>query len=78
MIIEYEKSLLGKVIFKISSRCIKKNVIIVCALNELDDINLNDYNINSIYSVVSKTITKEESMENPEQCFRKMIKENVL
>ena len=72
------QSLLGKVIFKISSRCIKKNVIIVCALNELDDINLNDYNITSIYSVVNESISKEESMENPEQCFRKMIKENVL
>lgn len=74
------QSLLGKVIFKVASRCINKRVIIVCALNELKDINLKDYNISEVYSVVSNKlkITKEDSMRNPEECFQNLLKEEVL
>lgn len=74
------QSLLGKVVFKISSRSINKRVIVVCALNELKDINLSDYNISEVYSVVSEKlqISKEDSMNNPEKCFIKLLNEEVL
>ena len=74
------QSLLGKVIFKISSRCVDRKVIVLCALNELCDINLKEYNITNVYSVVSEklNITKEDSMNDPEKCFRKLLKEEVL
>ena len=74
------QSLLGKVIFKIASRCGNKKVIVVCALNDLDNVNLKDYNIDKLYSVVSsdRNVTKEDSMNNPEECFRVLLKEEVL
>ena len=74
------QSLLGKVIFKIASRCGDKKVIVVCALNDLEDVNLKDYNIDKLYSVVSneRNVTREDSMSNPEECFRVLLKEEIL
>ena len=79
------QSLLGKVIFKISSRCPisnnnQKKVIIVCAINDLKDIDLDKYNIENVYSIINdkKEVTIEESINNPIKYFRKMIEKEVL
>ncbi len=68
------QSMQGKAISSIIKRSQGKEVILVCAINELEEEN------QKIYSIVGKSndfclgITKEESMNNPEYYFRKLIK----
>ena len=69
------QSLGGKVVFRISNRSENKKVIVVCAINELENIDLKLYNVDEIYSVVSGDVSVNDSMNHPEECFRKMIKE---
>lgn len=72
------QSLGGKVIFRISNRSINKRVILVCAINELANIDLKLYNIEKVYSVVSKDVSMEESKDNPVHYYREMIRNMKL
>ena len=63
----------GKVVSGITSKFDGKKKVLVCALNELD--SLEDC---EIYSVVPDFATVEESMANPEKCFRKMCQNIVV
>ena len=67
------QSLGGKVVFRISNRSKDKRVIVVCAINELQNIDLKLYNVDEIYSVVGDNISIDESMSHPDECYRKMI-----
>lgn len=58
----------GKVIAGINERFNNVKKIIVCAINELD----NSFN-ETVYSVVPKIANAEESMNNAEECFKKLI-----
>ena len=68
------QSLDGKVIFRISNRSIDKKVILVCAINKLESIDLKLYNVSAIYSIVNDNVTIEESIANPEYYFRQMVR----
>ena len=57
----------GKVVSGITSKFDGKKKILVCALNELDSIEDS-----VIYSVVPQVATVDESMSNPEECYRKL------
>ena len=68
------QSLDGKVIFRISNRSADKRVILVCAINKLESIDLKLYNVEAIYSIVNDKVTMEESINNPEYYFRQMVR----
>ena len=72
------QSLSGKVVFRISNRSFDKKVIVVCAVNELSEIDLKLYNVDSIYSVVNEEVGIEESLSNPEYYYREMVKKIKL
>lgn len=72
------QSLNGKVVFRVSNRSMNKRVILVCAINELNNIDLNLYNINKVYSVVSDDVTIEDSMNDPKHYYREMIRKIEL
>lgn len=65
------QSLLGKVVFKIASNANQKNVIVVCAINEVTDIE--NTNIVDIYSIVGDSVSLEESLSNPQYFYKQMI-----
>lgn len=69
-----KQSLDGKVVFQVIKRSKNKKIILVCGINELDKEDLNRYNIDSIYSVVSNEVSINESMSSPEYYYREMIK----
>lgn len=62
------QSLQGKVISSIIKRTKNRQIILVCAINELKQSNYE------IISIVNEDVTKEMSINNPEYYFRKMIK----
>lgn len=66
------QSLDGKVVFGISQRAQGKKIILVCAINEIEQSELSKRNIYQIYSVVDKIATKEESMKYPKECFQRL------
>ena len=68
------QSLGGKVIFRISNRSHNKKVYIVCAINELKNIDLKLYNVDAIFSVVNNEVSAKESLLNPEYYYRKMVR----
>ena len=65
------QSLLGKVVFKIASNANKQNVIVVCAINEVKDID--NANIVDIYSIVNSDVSINDSLNNPTYYYKKMI-----
>lgn len=65
------QSMQGKVISSIIKRTKERNIVLVCAINELQT---SPY---QIYSVVNENVTKEMSMNNPELYFRKMISTSI-
>lgn len=67
-----EQSLDGKVVFGISQRAQRKKIILVCAINEIDENYLEGKNIYKIYSIVNNVATMEESMNNPMDCYLKL------
>lgn len=64
------QTLNGKVVSGISNRFKNKKIVLVCAINELE--NKNDFN-GEIYSVVPSVATSEESMAHPEECYCRLI-----
>lgn len=65
------QSKMGKVYQGIYNELDKKEkLLVVCALSEVDDEN--------VYSIVPSVATSEESLANPKDCLRKLIKEKVL
>lgn len=66
------QSLDGKVVFGISQRAQGKKIILVCAINEIEQTELSKRNINQIYSIVGNIATKEESMQHPKECFQRL------
>lgn len=68
------QSLGGKVVFRISNRSDNKKVIVVCAINELKNIDLKLYNVDEIYSVVGEEYSINDSMNHPEECYRETVK----
>lgn len=70
-----DQSFLGKVVFRIAERAKNNEVIVLCAIK---DVNNNiPRNIKGIFSIVNEEVTKEMSMENPEKYFRVLVN-NVL
>lgn len=70
------QSLLGKVVFKIASNAIRKNVIVVSAINEVKD--FTNTNILDIYSIVSGDVTIDDSLNNPTFYYKKMIEQLAI
>ncbi len=66
------QSLGGKVIFGIIQRSKGNKIILVCAVNELDEKLISDKNIVKIYSIVNNVASAQESMKKPGECFRKL------
>ena len=64
------QSLQGKVISSIMSKTKERNLIFVCAINELND---NQYNV---LSIVGDDVTKEMSMSDPEYYYKELLKKN--
>ncbi len=73
-----KQSLLGKVVFTISQRSYGKKVIVLCAINELEDVNLEEYNVYKVFSVVGDNITKEMSLNKPHECYLQMVEKIKL
>ena len=61
------QSLDGKVISGIMKHFPGRRIVLVCAINELNDLNYE------VYSIVPKLTSKEESLANPKECYRKLI-----
>ena len=61
------QSLDGKVISGIMKHFSNKRIVLVCAINELNDLNYE------VYSIVPKVASKEESLANPKECYRKLM-----
>ena len=72
------QSLGGKVVFRVSSRSKNKKVILVCGINELKNIDCKTYNVSEIYSVVGPDISMEDSLNDPDYYYRKMIEKIKL
>lgn len=68
------QSLSGKVVFSIKQRSLNKKVILVCAINELDLTKIKEYGIYKIYSIVPNIATREESLNNPIESYKKLCK----
>ncbi len=66
-----KQSLLGKVVFKVASSAVNKNVILVCAINEVKEIE--NSNIKKIYSIVGEDVSINESLNNPEYYYKKLV-----
>ena len=64
------QSLQGKVISSIISKTKERNLIFVCAINELND---NQYNV---LSIVGDEVTKEMSMADSEHYYKELLKKN--
>lgn len=67
--IDYQ-SLQGKVISSIISKTKERELLFVCAINEL---NNNDY---KVLSIVNDSVTKEMSMANPEYYYELLLQNN--
>ena len=53
----------------------ERNLLLVCAINELDkNIITNSNNKLDIISIVNENVTKEMSINNPEYYYKKMLK----
>ena len=52
------------------SKTKERNLIFVCAINELND---NQYNV---LSIVGDDVTKEMSMSDPEYYYKELLKKN--
>lgn len=72
------QSLNGKVIFEISKRAKDKKIILVCAINEVDEITLRSRNIKSIYSIVGNNVTIEESIKNSRFYFEQLCERIIF
>ena len=69
------QSLQGKVISSIMDKTKERNLLLVCAINELDkNIITNSNNKLDIISIVNENVTKEMSINNPEYYYKKMLK----
>lgn len=62
------QSLYGKVISGVIKRFIDKKIILVCAINELNESNLN------IYSICPNITNKETSKKHPKKYYRYLIR----
>ena len=67
------QSLLGKVVFKISERSNGKKVIVVCGINEIENIDLDKYNVYKIESIVNENVKVEDSINNPEKYYKELV-----
>ena len=70
------QSLLGKVVFKIASNANQKNVIVVCAINEVA--NIENTNIVDIYSIVNDSVSINDSLNNSKYYYEKLVNKIVL
>ena len=72
------QSLKGKVIFEVSQRAQSKHIILVCAINEVDDTILKEKNIKAIYAVVNKDVSLQDSLNDPKRYFKRLCDQIVF
>lgn len=68
-----KQSLFGKVVFEITKEVDSNKVIILSAVNDLNDDFFKTMGITKYYSIVDKLATKEESLKYPEKYFRRLV-----
>lgn len=68
------QSLHGKVIYGIIKRAEPKKVIIVTALNLLDETTIKMLGVYKVKSIVPLITTKEDSLKNPKEAFEQLVK----
>lgn len=64
------QSLLGKVVFAIKSQAKDKKVILVCAINELTEEQIQENDIEKVYAIVPHFASAEESLKNPHHYYK--------
>ncbi|MDI9506928.1 MAG: glycerate kinase [Bacillota bacterium] len=67
------QSLRGKVISEVIRQAEGKNVILVCAINELDHREIEELGVLKLYKIVGDIASEEESLSQPEKYFRRLI-----
>ena len=70
-----DQSLLGKVVFRIAERAKNNKIILVCAINEITEVTLD--NIKAVYSIVNDIVTREMSMSNPIYYYEKLVEQII-
>ena len=70
-----DQSLLGKVVFRIAERAKNNKIILVCAINEITEVTLE--NIKAVYSIVNDIVTREMSMNNPIYYYEKLVEQII-
>lgn len=71
-----KQSLSGKVVFEVLKRSYPKKVILVSAINELNDNELKEMGVYKSFSIVNSITTMEKSLKSPRYYFRKLIRDN--
>ncbi len=65
-----QQSLLGKVVFAVKDQAKDKKVILVCAINELTEQQIQGNNIEKVYAIVPQFASAEESLKNPHRYYQ--------